>query len=204
MIEISPISLDFGNLDEDDNPSFRFSIKNTSSRPVEIADILKNCGCVLLDEYKNKVIDKWHTLDITGKWSLFKKSGNVQEKMIFLIRPIDNKSALAQLYPVNLKANVFPNLIVEKEKIKFKGNIPQQVKVRVQSGKRLLSEIDRVFSSSKCVKVKLEVDDKKKDGYLVVDFIPDGSKIPSTDVSIFWSIKDDRERWWKIPVEFVD
>lgn len=125
MIEISPISYDFGNLGEDDNPSFRFSIKNTSSGPVEVADILKNCGCVLLDEYKNKVINKSHTFDITGKWSLFKKSGKVQEKIVFLIRPIDNKSALAQPYSVNLNAQVFPNLIVEKERIEFKGDSPQ-------------------------------------------------------------------------------
>ena len=204
LIEISPISHDFGNLGENDNPSFRFSIKNTSSGPVEVADILKNCGCVLLDEYKGKVINKSHTFDITGKWSLFKKSGKVQEKIVFLIRPIDNKSALAQPYSVNLNAQVFPNLIVEKERIEFKGDSPQQVKVRVQPGKRLLGEIDKIFSSSETVKVKLEVDDKNRDGFLVVDFIPDGSKIPGTDVFIFWSIKDDRERWWKIPVNFVD
>ena len=145
LIEISPISHDFGNLGEDDNPSFRFSIKNTSSGPVEVADILKNCGCVLLDEYKGKVINKSHTFDITGKWSLFKKSGKVQEKIVFLIRPIDNKSALAQPYSVNLNAQVFPNLIVEKERIEFKGDSPQQVKVRVQPGKRLLGEIDKIF-----------------------------------------------------------
>lgn len=114
----TPEAADLGTVEQGQEVSFTFALKNTLARPITIAAVLSSCGCAWFDdEIKGKRFEPGQTIPVRGVFDTKDRRGRTESHAVLSYRT--EPSVTERKLILTVRALVRPTLRVTPEPLVF-------------------------------------------------------------------------------------
>lgn len=141
-----PEVLDFGNKLQGEKPHGTFQLTNQYPFGITISDIWTSCGCTVPSGYA-KQLKPGESTKVHVDWSLGSKRGNVSDKITVVYSQPKEISSRAGLIPLQIRANVLPEIQVDPVSVEFTRDKPGKATIHLAAGTKQDFQIKKVYAN---------------------------------------------------------
>jgi uncharacterized protein (DUF58 family) len=121
VVSVSPEVADFGAVGQGEFRVAEFSVHNPLSQPLDLLEVKTSCTCTKFD-LEPKQVPPGETGKVTLHWSTSNRRGEVELSALLVIKFPDDRTVG---FPLNIRAEVEPDILVSPEHLSFEAGKPE-------------------------------------------------------------------------------